>query len=34
MMHELCPDEIADLADFLQVHWQNWQDAQAEKENA
>lgn len=31
MMHELCPDEIADLADFMQVHFENWQAQHAEE---
>lgn len=31
MMHELCPDEIADLAEFLQVHWDNWQQQHNEE---
>ena len=34
MMHELCPEEIADLGDFLQVISENWYEAHAETENA
>ena len=34
MMHELCPEEIADLGDFLQVSSENGYEAHAETENA
>lgn len=26
MMHEVCPDEVADLAEFLQVHLDRWNE--------
>ena len=33
MMHELCPDEITDLGDFIQAHTENMQAEELEEKS-